>query len=73
MKDNISFKEYQILLNNLPYDCQLMQVVNLRNTPDYEIKDMNMLKAKRSVELRNENVDSIKIFFNKVSNGKESK
>lgn len=50
-----------------------MQVVNLRNTPDYEIKDMNMLKAKRSVELRNENVDSIKIFFNKVSNGKESK
>lgn len=70
LKDDISFKSYNVLLNNLPSESQLMQVINLRNTPDYEIKDINLLKIKRSLELQNQISDPLKTFATKFIKGK---
>lgn len=62
LKENISFKKYQTLLNNISSKSDLAQRIYLRMTPDHEIKDKNMLKYKRSIELNKEDQDSLKMF-----------
>ena len=57
--NDIDFKMYNVLLSNLPAESSLMQIVNLRNTPDSEIKDINLKKIKDSIRLENQHYDPL--------------
>ena len=64
MKDNISLKSYQVLLNNLSPESQLMKIVSVRALEDWEIQDPNLRRSKQSIELKqNKPKDSLKQFM----------
>lgn len=64
LSDNLSFKKYKILLHGLSSDSDLMRVISLRSMSDHEIKNPDLLKIKRQVELKSSKVceDPLKKF-----------
>lgn len=65
MQDDISFKLYCVLLGNLPSNNDLIRIINLRATPEYELKDPKLIQLKRKVALKNKhpnNEDALKQF-----------
>ena len=64
LEQNISFKLYCTLLGNLPSNNDLIKIINLRSTPDYELQDPKLIQLKRKLSLkRNTNTnDPLKQF-----------
>lgn len=62
LKDQISFKLYQVLLNNLSAESPLMKVVLLRSTPESELHDFKLKQLRRSLLLDESQEDSLKQF-----------
>ena len=53
-----------MLLGNLPSSNDLIRIINLRATPEYELKDPKLIQLKRKVALKNkdQNEDPLKQF-----------